>query len=143
MIREFVNYNLVSCESSAKVFDVAKLMQSKNVGCVLVKENNKAIGVVTDRDITLRCVALGHDVKQMPVSSIVTKTVKFCHETDGLNDCIQKMKEAKVRRLPVLDAKQHPVGIISFGDIVSILSKELYDLSDRSHWKPSTEKKIA
>ena len=145
MIRELMNRDVVTCDSSAKVFDVAHLMHARDVGCVVVTHNQKPLGVLTDRDITLKCVAEGHDPKQTLASTILNKDLVTCHETDSFNACIQKMKSAQIRRLPVLDAQGKVVGVISFGDLVSILGQELYDLSNRSHWskKAATAKKIA
>jgi CBS domain-containing protein len=144
MIRDLMNRSVVTCESSAKVFDASRLMKLKDVGCVVVQENNHPVGILTDRDIVVRCMATGEDPRTTTVYSIYTKNPSLCKETDGLSECIQKMKAAKVRRLPVVDSSGKLSGIISFGDIVSVLGQELHELSDRSHWtKASHPKKSA
>ncbi|HAR41626.1 MAG TPA: CBS domain-containing protein, partial [Bdellovibrionales bacterium] len=69
-----------------------------------------------------------------------------CRETDGVYDCIQKMKQAKVRRIPVVNGSEEVVGILSFGDLLSMLSREFSELvstTTRDEEYRSQERKIA
>ena len=130
MLRDILNnQHLVTCEPDAKVTDVAKLMADNDIGAVMVLTDEKPRGIVTDRDIVLRCVAQNTDVDDTTVEQVMTESVATCHENDGIFDCIMKMKQAKVRRIPVVDDSGKAVGIISFGDLLAVLSKEFVELT--------------
>lgn len=123
--------SLVTCAPDARVADIAKIMAEKDVGSVLVlSDDNKPRGLLTDRDIVLRCIAQNIDVTDCTVENIMTESLATCNDTDGLFDCIQKMRENRVRRIPVVDQSGKAVGIISFGDLIAVLSKELVALSE-------------
>ncbi len=138
MIREILdNQELVTCEPDARVADVARLMADRNVGAVMVLTNDRPRGIITDRDITIRCVGRNLDVNDTTVEQVMTEALDTVVETDGLYDCIKKMQEARVHRMPVVDQDNRAVGIISFGDLLAILSKELAVLT--SHRLPGAE----
>ena len=131
MLRELVGpqlgQSLVSVSPETKVDAVSKLMADRDVGCVLVVDAKNVIhGIVTDRDIVLRCVARNINVHECPVSQVATPAPKTVREDAGVFDVIRTMEKAGVRRIPVVDAKNHPIGIFSFGDLLAILGKEFY-----------------
>jgi CBS domain-containing protein len=131
MLRDIIgNQNLVTCEPDAKVNEVAQIMADRNVGAVMVLTGNKPRGIVTDRDIVLRCVAKNVDVSDCTVEQIMSESVETVKDTEGLFDCIRKMHKAHVRRMPVVNDQGRAVGIVSFGDILAILSKEFVTLTE-------------
>ncbi|MGZ3699628.1 MAG: CBS domain-containing protein [Bdellovibrionota bacterium] len=130
MIKDIIQKNLVTCEPDAHVDQVAKIMDEKNVGCVMVLDNNKPRGLITDRDIVLRCIAKNVDVNDCTVEQVMSDALDVAKETDGIYDVIQKMQEKKVRRMPVVDGRGHAVGIVTFSDLVSLLAKEFYQLTN-------------
>lgn len=97
--------------------EVAKKMQASDCGSVLVGENDRLVGMITDRDLALRCVAESHDPEEMTAAQVMTKEILYCRDTDSVEDATLNMTENKVRRLPVLDKDKRLVGIISLGDI--------------------------
>jgi CBS domain-containing protein len=129
MLKDIVNRKLVTTEPSAKISEVAQQMAHFDVGCVLVVENKKIKGLITDRDIVLRCIAKDVSLTDCVASSIMTETPATVRDTDGIFDCIETMRGAKVRRIPVVDRAGDVVGIVSFGDILAVLSKELAELT--------------
>ncbi len=128
MLRDILNRNLVKAEPNASVIEIAQLMTEHNVGAVLIARDGKPLGIVTDRDIVIRCLAEDVDFRQCKVEDIMTDSVETCRETDGIFDCIQKMRKSKVRRMPVIDPDGRAIGIISFGDLLAVLSKEFHEL---------------
>jgi signal-transduction protein with cAMP-binding, CBS, and nucleotidyltransferase domain len=130
MLKEIISRNLVTAEPDAKITEVARLMADRGVGAVLILSDGKPRGIITDRDIVLRCVADHLDVEDTTVENVLTESVQSAVETDGLFDVIHKMRQARVRRIAVVDKNGKAVGIISFGDIVSILAKEMTELSE-------------
>lgn len=127
-LREIINESLVSCSLDTPICDVADLMKDKDVGAVLITENDRPVGIVTDRDIVLRCVCDELELTT-PVEQIMTKTVESVHIDDGIQDVVRCMKDKKIRRIPVVDDSEKAVGLISFGDIIGLLAKEMGELS--------------
>ena len=97
----------------------AQSMEELNVGSVPVCNGKKLVGMVTDRDITLRCVATGLDIEKTPLSDIMSKDVQWCFEDQPLSEVMAKMAESQIRRLPVVDREKHLVGIFSLGDLAT------------------------
>jgi CBS domain-containing protein len=96
---------------------VALLMDESDCGIVPVGENDRLIGMVTDRDITTRAVARGVDPLHCTVREVMTTDVKFVYEDETLDAVERNMARLGVRRLPVLDRNKRLVGIVSLGDM--------------------------
>lgn len=128
---------LVTVEPDTKVGDVSRLMAEKNVGTVLVLTDGKPRGILTDRDIVVRCLAKNIDVEDCSVENVMTESLETCQEDEGVFDAIKKMKKAGVRRIPVVSKKDGKViGVVSFGDFTRILSKELNVLVEGTTAEP-------
>ena len=130
MLMEIVNRDLVTVEPHQSVLEAARRMEERDVGCVLVLSNGKPRGLITDRDIVLRCVAHNLDISDTTVENILTESLATVHLTDGIFDCIRKMREAGVRRIPVVGDDGKAVGIVTFDDFICILSQELSALTE-------------
>ncbi len=97
--------------------DAARLMASIDAGVLPVGENDRLVGMITDRDIAIRAVGEGRDPKQTRVGEVMTREVRYCFEDDDLDDVSHNMAELQVRRLPVVSKDKRLTGIISLGDI--------------------------
>ncbi len=107
------------------VGQIAKKMRKLDVGSLPVGENDKLIGMVTDRDITCRAVANGHDISKLTARDVMTKGIFYCRDSEELDDALRIMETRKIRRLPVIDEKKRMVGMLSLGDISHAASHEL------------------
>lgn len=96
---------------------VAKMMVEQDIGAVPVGENDRLIGMVTDRDIALRGVANGREVSRLTARDVMTDGIIWCRDSDDVNHAARIMESKKVRRLPVIDKNKRMVGILSLGDI--------------------------
>jgi len=96
--------------------DAARAMADLDVGSLPVCNGRKLIGMITDRDITVRAVAEGKS-SDTPISEVMTEDVVWCTDTDSVDDVLQQMSDAQIRRLPVVDKDRQLVGIIALGDI--------------------------
>ncbi len=96
--------------------DAARAMADLDVGSLPVCDGKKLIGMITDRDITVRAVAEGKS-SDTPVSEVMTDEVVWCSESDSVDEVLQKMSDAQVRRIPVVDEDRQLVGIVALGDI--------------------------
>jgi CBS domain-containing protein len=99
--------------------EVAKKMQKSDCGSVLVAKDDRLVGVITDRDLALRCVAESHHPAETTAEKVMTKEILYCHDSDEMEDVAINMTKNKVRRLPVLDKDKRLVGIISLGDMAA------------------------
>jgi len=99
------------------VTEIAKKMRELDVGSIPVGENDRLIGMVTDRDIICRGVANGRDVNNLTARDVMTKGIVYCRDRDSLDEALGIMESKQIRRLPVIDDNKRMVGILSFGDI--------------------------
>jgi CBS domain-containing protein len=105
--------------------EIAKKMRELDIGAVPVGENDRLIGMVTDRDITCRGVANGKDCSKLKARDVMTSGIVYCSESEELDDALRIMEQKKIRRLPVINDKKRMVGILSVGDISHAASHEL------------------
>ena len=98
--------------------EVAKIMDEINAGSMPVRDNDRLVGMITDRDIAIRAVALGKG-PDTPVSEVMSsEQVLYCYEDEELAHVAKNMSDEQVRRLPVVNRDKRLVGIVSFGDVV-------------------------
>ena len=97
----------------------AKLMAKLDIGVVPVGENDRLVGMITDRDIAVRAVAAGKSPKEAKVRDFMTPDVKFVYEDEAVEDVARNMSSLQVRRLPVLNREKRLVGMISLGDVAT------------------------
>jgi CBS domain-containing protein len=107
------------------VADVAKKMRDLDIGAIPVGENDRLIGMVTDRDIACRGVANGGDCARLTARDVMSKGILYCNETEELEDAMRIMEQKQVRRLPVINDRKRMVGMLSLGDIAHAASHEL------------------
>jgi CBS domain-containing protein len=108
---------------------VAHFMEEHHVGAVVIVENHKPVGIVTDRDLALQVVARGVS-PQTPVVRVMSTPVQTIYQDEGVFDTTQAMMSAGVRRLPVVDEDGRLVGIVTLDDLLRVLSRELSNLTD-------------
>src|SRR5262249_62169287 len=98
------------------IHEAAQMMAEIDVGLLPVGQNDRLVGMVTDRDIIIRAVAAGLGPKTK-LANVMTKEVKYCFEDEDMADVAQNMADLQIRRLPVLNRDKRLVGIVSLGDI--------------------------
>lgn len=109
--------------SGTPLLNCAKEMRELHVGSlVVVGEEGKPIGMLTDRDITIEVVALEKDVKSLVVDDVMSSPVSVAHCTEGVVDALARMREQGIRRLPVVDNEGKLCGIVTASNIVEELS---------------------
>ena len=101
------------------VREAARLMDELNVGALPVCNGRRLIGMVTDRDITVRSTAAGLAPDQSYVREVMTEDVAWCRETDHVDQVVEEMSRLQVRRIPVVDSSMRLVGIVALGDLAT------------------------
>ena len=100
------------------VTEVAKLMREHDIGSIPIGENDRLIGMVTDRDIVCKGLTRdGFDARRATAREVMTEGIHCCREDDDLAKAVRHMEALKVRRLPVINKSRRMVGIISLGDV--------------------------
>jgi len=110
--------NVQIADPNQTIREAARSMASLDAGILPVGENDRLVGMITDRDIAIRGVAEGKgpDAK---VREVMSAEVKYCFDDDEIGDVLRNMSELQVRRLPVLNRDKRLVGIISIGDLAT------------------------
>ena len=103
--------------------DAAKFMLSEDAGSMPVSDGDRLIGMITDRDIAIRGVAMGYG-PDTPIRELMTDEIICVREDEDVEDVAVKMSQAQVRRLPVIDANENLCGIVSLGDLARETSDE-------------------
>jgi CBS domain-containing protein len=112
----------VCCLPDDLAIEAAELMKSKHVGSIPIIEDQqtrKLVGIVTDRDLTIRIVAEGLDAKSTKVESIMTRNVVTCGAEDDLQKAVDAMSKHQLRRIPVVDDDNKVLGIIAQADVAT------------------------
>jgi len=115
---EAMTPDVVRVTPDVTLMDAARTMKDLNIGPLPVCDGERLLGMVTDRDITVRATAEGRDPRRTPVSDVMSSEVVCCHESDDIRVAAKLMQEAQLRRLLVINDRGRLVGIVSLGDLV-------------------------
>ena len=115
-IRDVMTAHPITFPATSSLVEAARAMRDSDIGDVIVVENGRLCGVVTDRDITVRGVAEGHDVSSLTLGDICSRQLTTLSPMDRVEDAVRLMREKALRRLPVVEGGK-PVGIVSLGDL--------------------------
>ncbi|MBY0427716.1 MAG: CBS domain-containing protein [Alphaproteobacteria bacterium] len=119
LIKDIMNKDVKIVSPDAKLDEVAKKMEQHDCGSVLVTKDDRLVGIITDRDIAIRCVAASHHPLETTAGDVMSSDILYCRDTDAADAVAKNMGENKVRRLAVLDANKRLVGMVSLGDLAS------------------------
>jgi CBS domain-containing protein len=117
LISEIMSRNVVCISPDASLHEAASQMRSLNVGSLPVCENDRLVGIVTDRDITIRATAECCGPAETKVRDVMTHTICYAFEDQTVEAAARLMKENQIRRIAVLNGDKRLVGIVSLGDI--------------------------
>jgi len=116
--------NVLTIEASATVYDAIKRMVDGNVGALLVTEDGRLTGIVTERDYMRRVALEGRTEKETLVREIMSSPLVYVTPDTTVEECMGVMTERRIRHLPVLGEHRETVGIISIGDVVKFQSDQ-------------------
>jgi CBS domain-containing protein len=116
---EIMTRDVVTVRPDASVREAARMMDDLNVGALPVCDGRRLVGIVTDRDITVRATADGMRPDRTPVHAVMTDDVCWCFEDDAVEAIEHEMARRQIRRMPVVDAEKRLVGMIAMGDLAT------------------------
>jgi CBS domain-containing protein len=115
-VQEVMTRDPRTVSPSDSIVDAARVMNEADIGDVIVAEGDEIQCIVTDRDIVVRAIAEGRDPQSTTVSDVCTPSLETIEPSASVDDALRKMREADIRRLPVVEDGR-PVGIVSLGDL--------------------------
>ncbi|WP_447952833.1 CBS domain-containing protein [Sphingopyxis chilensis] len=107
-------------DPSAPLSEIAEQMQKDDIGSLPVGENDRLVGMVTDRDLAVRGLGGKDDPLHLTARDVMSKPIIFCTANEDLEDAVRIMERKQIRRLPVIDEHRRMVGMLSLGDIAAI-----------------------
>lgn len=116
LIRDVMTSGPRTVAAKETVAEAARIMRNEDIGDVLVEEDGKPCGIVTDRDIVVRAIAIGKNPEETPIKEICSKQLVSLKPDDSVDEAVRVMRERAIRRIPVMDGGK-PVGIVSLGDL--------------------------
>lgn len=125
-ILEVKGREIWSIEPGASVYDAMKLMAEKEIGSLLVMEDGKLVGLISERDYARKVILKGRSSRTTQVREIMTANVLYAQLEQNIEECMALMTEKRVRHLPVVNEGQL-IGVISIGDLVkSIITEQRF-----------------
>jgi CBS domain-containing protein len=119
-IRDVMTPDVQSISPQETVQRAAQLMDELNVGAIPVLDGRKLVGMITDRDITVRSTAAGQAPGQTRVGDVMSTDVRTCAPDQSVDEVLDRMGDVQIRRVPVVDAQsQLVIGIVSLGDMAA------------------------
>ena len=106
------------------ILEIARKMRDGDIGSTPVIENDRLAGIVTDRDIVVRVIAEGGDVRTKTARDAMSPGILYCYADDSVEAVLENMGGQQIRRLPVVDRDKRLVGVVSLGDLAVKESKE-------------------
>lgn len=135
LISEIMTRDVRTISPKENIRRAAQLMDELNVGAIPVCDGDRLIGMVTDRDITVRATSAGESPEDTMVRDVMSVSVKTCFEDQQVDEVMEQMRDVQIRRVPVIDHEtQNLIGIVSLGDVATKHSAEV----DRTLEKIST-----
>lgn len=121
--------NVVAAGPNDSLAAIARLMEQHNVGAVVIVENHRPVGIVTDRDLALELGARGAS-PQTPAVRVMSTPVEIIHQDEKVFGATQTMRDLNVRRLVVVDEDGLLCGMVTVDDLLQLLARELANLAE-------------
>jgi CBS domain-containing protein len=136
-IKQVMTHKVTFVEPTTGIAEIARRMRDEDIGSTPVVENDRLIGVVTDRDIVTRVIATNDDTRSATARDAMSPKVLYCFDDQTVEEVLANMGENQVRRLPVVNRNKRLVGVVSLGDLAKAASAHagdaLEEISQSTH----------
>jgi CBS domain-containing protein len=119
LVKEIMSRTVEVIDAASPIQSAAEVMKNSDVGMLPVREGDQLIGILSDRDITVRATASGLDPTKTEVKDVVTPGVTYCFENQSIEEAAKLMQANRLRRLVVLNQQKKLAGILSIGDLAA------------------------
>jgi CBS domain-containing protein len=116
-INEVMTADVSYVRPDTPILEIARKMREADIGSTPVIENDRLVGMVTDRDIVVRIVAEGMATQTACARDAMSPGIFYCYEDDSVEEVLEKMGDQQIRRLPVVNREKRLVGVVSLGDL--------------------------
>jgi CBS domain-containing protein len=123
-VENLMSKGIRTCAPETRLNEAVRLMWEGDCGCIPVIASGRLVGIVTDRDACMAAYTRGRPLWDIAVRDAMATAVRTCGAADSLERAVETMREAKVRRLPVIDASGNVVGLLSLSDIARAISTQ-------------------
>ena len=124
-LKDFINYRVQTASPTDSLQQAAEKMRDLDIGSLPVCDGQHLVGVVTDRDITIRAIARGQDPSQTKVQDVMSPDAVYCFESDNVQQAATKMQEHQIRRIFVVNQDRDLVGVTSLGELATVTRDRL------------------
>jgi len=124
-VKDVMHRGVAWVEPNTSIREIARMMRDSDIGSVPVGENDRLVGIVTDRDIICRGIADNADSNGLTARDVMSKPIIWCRADDELEYALRIMEKNRIRRLPVIDENKRLTGILALGDISEIGGQEM------------------
>jgi len=124
-VKDVMHRGVTWVEPGTSIRHIAQMMRDGDFGSVPVGENDRLVGIVTDRDIICRGIADGADCNGLTARDVMSKPIIYCRADDELDHALRIMEKNRIRRLPVIDENKRLAGMLALGDISEIGGQDM------------------
>ena len=124
-IRDVMHKGVTWVDPNTSLSTIAKHMRDEDIGAIPVGEDDRLVGMITDRDICCRGLVDGKNAHTLTARDVMSKPIVYCKADDDVVEAVRLMEERKIRRLPVINDKKRMVGIVSLSDVWQRASGDL------------------
>lgn len=117
-VRNCMTRDVRTLSPDRSIQDAARIMAESDVGAIPIGQDDRLVGMITDRDIAIRAVGEGKDPRT-PIEAVMTRQIRYCFEDEELEHVARNMADVQLRRLPVLSRDKRLVGILALGDLAA------------------------
>lgn len=132
-LQDIIDPNITYCLPGTSVLEVADAMREDDVSAVVVLNDGEPRGIITERDLILRCLCERLDPARATAADVMTKGVHCVRWDRDIYDVAEVMREGHVRRVVVVDESANVIGVVTFDEVFDLLSEELSNLREAMH----------
>ncbi|MBI4976748.1 MAG: GGDEF domain-containing protein [Spirochaetes bacterium] len=131
-IRSVMSGNVFQTSMKTTLLEICRIMEQHRIGSVVIVKSKMPVGIVTERDIVNAIAEHGPDVMNRPAAAVMKSPLVTADPRSEITEALQVMIDRRIRRLPVCD-KKTLIGIVTYGDIMRVLQKEIADVNLKAH----------
>jgi CBS domain-containing protein len=124
-VKDVMHAGVTWVDPSTPIAELAKMMRDQDIGSIPIGENDRLVGMVTDRDIVCRGLANGGDCDTLTARDVMSKPIVYCRTDEDIEGALRIMEKNKVRRLPVIDENKRLAGMLAVGDVCQRLPRDM------------------